>query len=96
MIPKPIEVKTVKPYVISVKYEDMTEGTWDVSYLLSKPIFKKWADEEFFAKVHIDKETFSIAWDEDIELCPDTLYLNIRGLSFEQWQSEQIEYATDK
>jgi hypothetical protein len=96
MIPKPIVVKTVKPYVISVKYEDNTEGIWDVSYLLNKPVFKKWADEKFFSKVHIDKETFSISWDEDIELCPDTLYLNIRGLSFEQWQSEQMEYAADK
>ena len=74
----------------------MTEGTWDVSYLLNKPIFKKWADKEFFDTVHIDNETFAIAWDEDIEICPDTLYLNIRGLSFEQWKSEQMEYASDK
>jgi len=79
MIPKPVQVKSVSPYVIWVKYTDNTEGNWDLSYLLNKPIFKKWNDTSFFNNVHIDAETFAIAWDEDIELCPDTLYLNIKG-----------------
>ncbi len=96
MIPRAIDVSAVKPYSIKVKFEDLTEGIWDLSYLKDKPIFKKWSNSEFFNKVHIDQETFAIAWDEDIEICPDTLYLNINGLSFEQWKLKQPEYASDK
>jgi len=73
MIPKLIKVKTIEPYVIWVQFTDNTEGNWDLSYLLNKPIFKKWTDSDFFKKVHIDHEPFSIAWDEDIELCAYTL-----------------------
>jgi len=96
MIVKPILVEAIKPYLIWLKYEDDTEGQVDLSHLCEQPVFKKWQNPEFFQRVHINSETQAIAWDEDIELCPDNLYLKIKGLSFEQWKTKKREYATSK
>jgi len=96
MIVKPTLVKALKPYLIWLKYEDDTEGQVDLSNLTNQPVFEKWVNPEFYNSVHINSETHAIAWDEDIELCPFTLYLKIKGLSFEQWKSIQNNYATSK
>jgi hypothetical protein len=87
MISKPIQVKAINPYAIWLQYADETEGTVDLSHLKNKPIFKNWVNPVFFSKVYINSETFAIAWNEDIELCPDNLYLKIKGISFEQWKN---------
>jgi len=96
MIPKPIEVKALNQYAIWLKFDDKTEGQIDLSHLLNKPIFKNWISTDFFNRVYIDKETFAIAWDETIELCPDNLYFKIKGITFEQWKNNQYTYATSK
>lgn len=95
MITKPIEVKAISNYIIWVKFSDQTEGQVDLSYLITKPIFKAWQNSDFFNKVYIDKETNAIAWDENIELCPDNIYLKLKGISFEEWRNSQNLYATD-
>ncbi len=95
MIAKPLQVKAVKPYVIWLKYADETEGTIDLSHLLNKPIFKNWINLSFFNSVYIDSETWAIAWNDDIELCPDSLYLKIKGMTFEQWKNNQSINATN-
>ncbi len=88
MIAKPIQVNALENYSIWLKYSDNTEGKINLSHLLGKPIFNNWYNIDFFNKVHIDMETFAIAWDENIELCPNSLYLTLKGLSFEQWKSK--------
>ncbi len=84
IIPKPTKVKALDKYVIWVLFADSTEGKVDLSGLISKPVFKKWNDPHFFEKVYIDTETSAIAWDDTIELCPDSMYLKVIGKSFEQ------------
>jgi len=96
MIPKPIQVKAINQYLIWLKFTDSTEGQIDLSYLINKPIFKSWLNPTFFDKVYIDTETNAIAWDENIELCPDNMYLKLKGITFEQWKSNQYSYATSK
>lgn len=95
MISKPIMVKATGPYKIWIKYVDQTEGQVDLSHLAEKPIFQKWSEPVYFNSVYIDPVTNAIAWDENIELCPDSMYLKIRGLSFEQWQNLNLTYATN-
>jgi len=73
MIPKPLQVKAINQYLIWLKYSDNTEGQIDLSHLINKPVFKNWTNPLFFDKVYIDNETDAIAWDENIELCPNNL-----------------------
>lgn len=93
MIVKPIQVKAISPYSIWLKFADNTEGQVDLSHLVNMPVFKNWSNPDFFDKVYIDAETCAIAWDENIELCPDNLYLKITGQTFEQWKTNSYSHA---
>jgi len=94
MISKPIQVKSVSKYSIWLKFDDGTEGEIDLNHLINKPVFQNWKKPDFFDKVYIDTETDAIAWDANIELCPDNMYLKIKGITFEQWKNSQHTYAT--
>jgi hypothetical protein len=96
MLSKPLQVKAVNHYSIWVKFEDNTEGEVDLSHLIDKPVFKNWMKPGFFDRVYIDPETDAIAWDENIELCPNNMYLKIKGITFERWKNNQFSYATNK
>ena len=96
MISKPIQVKTINQYSIWLKFDDGTEGEVDLSHLIDKPVFQNWKDSDFFDRVYIDPETGAIAWDENIELCLDNMYLKIKGITFEQWKNSQYSCAESK
>ena len=92
-----MQVKAISLYSIWLKFDDNTEGVVDLSHLINKPVFQNWKESEYFKKVYIDSESGAIAWDENIELCPDNMYLKIKGLTFEQWNKSQFSsYATSK
>jgi hypothetical protein len=88
MFPRPVQVKALQKYEIWLKYSDNTEGQLDLSHLAGKPAFSEWIDSELFFKVYIDPETHAIAWNCDIELCPDSLYLKLKGITFEEWKDK--------
>jgi hypothetical protein len=43
-----------------------------------KGVFAAWEDEQEFEKAHIGPSG-EISWGEEIEMCPDALYLRITG-----------------
>lgn len=73
----PIKVKPIKPFNIWVQFNNGVEGTIDLSHLKGQGIFKQWNEKDFFEKVYIDRETHAISWNEDLELCPNSIYLKI-------------------
>lgn len=81
---KPIAVKAVTPYKIWVKFSDGVEGTVDLSHLVGQGVFASWNETGKFEKVFIDSESQTVAWDENTDLCPDTLYMQITGKTVEE------------
>jgi len=77
-MPKPIELKPLENYRIWVKFSDGVEGVVDLSDLVGKGVFSAWRDEREFQKVHIGAGG-EIAWGEEIDLCPDAIYLKVAG-----------------
>ncbi len=75
MISNPVEVKALDNYKIQIRFEDGISGQIDLSSLNGKGIFKAWNDYKKFKSVYIDKETKSIAWDNNIKLDTENLYL---------------------
>ncbi len=75
---KPVEVRALPKYQLWLRYEDGAEGKVDLSSLVGRGVFAALSDPGKFAKVHIH-ESGAIAWSEDIDLCPDALYLQITG-----------------
>lgn len=77
-MPIPIEVKPLENYRLWVKYSDGVEGVVDLSDLVDKGVFALWNDYQEFQKVHIGPSS-EIAWSEEIDMCPDAIYLKITG-----------------
>ena len=95
MFPKLLSVQSLGKYKLFLKYEDEVKGVLDLSNLAHQGVFDEWEQNNLFDKVHIDSETGAIAWNEDIDICPDSSYLKILGLSFSDWKKRQLTYATD-
>ena len=57
-------------------------GEIDLSHLVGHGVFKAWNERTCFENVRI-APAGGIAWDDDIELCPDALYLQLTGKSVE-------------
>jgi hypothetical protein len=75
---KPIEVRALPGYKIFVRYEDGASGVADLSHLAGKGVFSFLSDPREFAKVHIGPGG-AIAWNDDVELCPDRIYMEVTG-----------------
>ena len=74
----PIQVKPLPGYKLWVKYADGTEGQVDLSDLVGKGVFALWQDERAFAQVYIGDHG-QIAWSDEIDICPDAVYMDITG-----------------
>jgi len=72
------DVKILSNYKIWIKYSDGTEGTVNLSHLVGKGVFSLWNNYEEFKKVSIGSSG-ELLWGKQIDLCPDSLYLQITG-----------------
>ena len=80
---RPVNVRALPGYKLWVKYADGIEGVTDLSYLAGKGVFSLWNDYAAFQKVYIGAHG-EIAWSEEIDLCPDSLYMKITGQTPEE------------
>jgi hypothetical protein len=75
---QPVEVKPLPNYRLWLCYDDGTAGEVDLAHLAGKGVFKLWNDYQAFEQVYIGPQG-QIAWSEQIDLCPDALYLALTG-----------------
>ena len=80
---RPVEVEARDGYQLWIRYSDGVSGIVHLSQLVGKGVFAAWLEPENFRKASI-AEHRAIVWDEDIELCPDALYMELTGNSFEE------------
>jgi len=83
---KPLQVKALPGYRIYLEFSDGTKGEVDLSDLAGNGVFQVWKDYNFFEKVHIGDHR-EIKWNDEIELCADSLYLRVTGKSREEFLS---------
>jgi hypothetical protein len=89
MIAKPVEVKALNDYSIFVEFADGMQGVVDLKHLANKGIFCNWDKNNLFSQVHIDNYG-AITWSEEIDICPDSIYLQLKGITFEQWKQQNL------
>lgn len=80
---RPTEVEAREGYRIWVRFSDGAAGEIDLSRLCGQGVFAAWNEPGYFERVHVTPHR-AIAWDDDIELCPDALYMELTGKSFDQ------------
>ena len=79
---EPVAVEARPGYRIWVKYADGVEGEVDLSHKVGKGVFQAWDTTVPFAHVHLGP-CGSIAWNEDLDICGDAIYLQLTGLTEE-------------
>lgn len=82
-IPQPTHVEARGGYRIWLRYDDGASGEVDLSHLAGRGVFSAWNDRAFFEAVRVT-DYGAIAWGEDIDLCPDKLYMDITGKAVEE------------
>ena len=86
-IAQPINVKALEKYAIFVEYSDGVKGRVNLAHLAHQGVFHAWDHGDLFGQVRIS-ENGAIVWNDDIDICPDNVYLKIKGLTFEEWQQQ--------
>ena len=94
--PTPVKVTPLPDYSIAVEFSDGVSGEVNLSQLVGKGVFKAWDDVERFNSVYVD-EYGAIAWGDELDICADSLYMEITGLTVEEFlgkiQSPPLENA---
>lgn len=80
---KPLLVTARPDYRIYLEFSDGSKGEVDLSDLAGHGVFEVWNDYDFFEKVHLGDHR-EIKWNDEIELCADSLYLKLTGKSPEE------------
>ena len=80
---QPVAVEPREGLRIWVRFRDGNEGAIDLSHLAGKGVFKAWDDRAFFESVRINSYG-EVAWGDEIDLCPDALYIQLTGKTPEE------------
>ena len=80
---RPTDVAPREGYRVWLRYSDGVAGEVDLSDLAGRGVFMAWDNRACFEAVRIAQDG-GIAWGEEIELCPDALYMRLTGKSAEE------------
>ena len=80
---RPVEVEARKGFRIWLRYSDGAEGEVDLSHLAGRGVFAAWNEPGYFDKVYIAPHQ-AIAWGDEVDLCPESLYIDLTGKSVEE------------
>ncbi len=73
---KIVRVQVLEAQRLHLAFDDGKSGIIDLSHLVGKGVFSLWTDPEAFKQVRIG-ESGELLWNEQVDLCPDALYLAI-------------------
>ena len=72
------KVKVLSDYRLELAFDDGVCGAVDLSDLVGKGVFDLWRDRHAFEQVRIGAFG-ELTWGDQIDLCPDALYLKATG-----------------
>ena len=70
--------KSCAGHKIWLRYSDGVEEEVDLSHLVGKGVFSAWKDKQAFQNFRV-KNGRVVVWTDEIDLCADSLYLEITG-----------------
>jgi hypothetical protein len=72
------KAKVLSGYRLELEFDDGVSGRVDLSELVDNGVFAVWRDPLVFEQVRIGSSG-ELIWGEQIDLCPDALYLKVTG-----------------
>jgi hypothetical protein len=86
MIPDVISAKYIDGYKIELIFDDGKKGIVDFSrYLKRGGVFERFKNIEFFKNFTVNKELGIIAWQDELDVSPETLYSEATGSPLPSW-----------
>ena len=75
MNPRIEKVVAKENYTLLVFFTNGEKGMYDVKPLFVLPIFQSLKEPDIFNQVYVGNG-HTVCWSEDIDICPDTIYLD--------------------
>ena len=72
------EFTVLDNYKLELTFDDGQQGIADLSRHVGQGVFAAWNDPEVFRAVRIG-QFGELTWGDEIDLCPDALYLEVTG-----------------
>ncbi len=91
---RPIEVRPRSGCKLWLRFSDGAEGILDLSRLAGRGAFRCWDAADAFEAVRV-AEHGAVVWGDDVELCPDALYLQVTGKAVDDLMSETAHLLSD-
>jgi hypothetical protein len=82
-MPDVVKVKPLDNRRVWLRFSDGMEGIADLSEFSGKGVFKAWDAGDAFNNVRLGAGG-GIQWTDQIDLCPDALYLKVTGKAPEE------------
>ena len=76
-------MKPLENFRLWLRYDDGAEGEISLSDLAGKGVFRAWDGPGAFESVYVSDHG-SIAWTDELEVCPDALYMKLTGKTVEE------------
>ena len=91
---RPVEVEPRKGFKLWLRFSDGAEGVVDLSRLVGRGVFRCWDAADTFEAVRI-AEHDAVVWGDDVELCPDALYLQVTGKAVDELKPGAVPLLRD-
>ena len=78
-----IEAKPLAGYRLWLRFADGVTGEVDLSDMAGRGVFAVWNTPGNFEKVQVGPRG-DVNWGQDLDLCPDALYLEVTGKSVQE------------
>jgi hypothetical protein len=74
------EARPVSRFQVFLRFDNGASGTVDLSHIAGRGVFGAWTREGVFEQLSISP-VGALQWPGDLDLCPDSLYLQMTGKS---------------
>jgi hypothetical protein len=78
MIPRVVAARYVRDYIVSLQFQDGTEGLVDLGAELYGEIFEPLKDQTLFKQFYIHPEFHTLCWPNGADIAPEFLYGHVQ------------------
>ena len=77
-MPRLVEVRWVRAFVLWVRFSDGSEGEVDLSGELDGPVFEPLRDPAYFRRFVLSPDLHTVVWPNGADLAPEFLHERVR------------------
>ena len=77
-MPRLVEARHVRNFVIWVRFDDGTEGDVDLAGKLHGPVFEPLQDVAYFSSFTLSPDVHTLVWPNGADLAPEFLHERLR------------------